>query len=104
MKKFILFGFVYVTITVQSLAQGEIPVDMFTGKPTIQIPIWTVADHDLAQPISLVYNAGGVRLDEPSGKFGLGWSLAASGSVSRVVKGLPDDYSGIGTDLRRGWL
>ncbi|RAW01107.1 hypothetical protein [Pseudochryseolinea flava] len=88
----------------QSYGQGELPVDMYTGTPTIQFPISAVIDRDLGQPVSLIYSAGGVRLDEPSGNFGLGWSLSASASVSRIVKGLPDDFTGIGSDLRRGWL
>src|SRR5690606_31162060 len=38
------------------------------------------------------------------GVCGVGWDLVAGGSISRVVKGLPDDYSGSGSDLRKGWF
>ena len=84
--------------------QSEIPVDMFTGTPTIQIPLYTVQDFDLMEDISLYYSANGVKLDESNGLFGIGWRLNAGGSVTRELRGLPDDFTGIGSDLRRGWL
>src|SRR5688572_27264931 len=84
--------------------QGELPVDMYTGTPIIEIPIWTVQSHDLSDPVSLTYNAKGVKLDETNGQFGVSWSLQAGGSISREVRGLPDDFPGSSTDRRRGWL
>lgn len=37
-------------------------------------------------------------------KIATGWNLIAGGVITRVVKGLPDDYYGMETDSRRGWL
>lgn len=85
-------------------AQGELPVNMYTGTPIISVPLGAVSDHDLTQPIGLTYNAKGVRLDEPTGDFGIGWNLEFGGSIRREVRGLPDDYTGTGSDARRGWL
>lgn len=90
--------------TLKSFSQEEIPVDMYTGTPTIQVPLWTVSHHDISFPVALSYNANGIRAGEPRGNYGLGWSLVAGGSVKRQLKGLPDDFTGTGTDLRRGWL
>lgn len=90
--------------TLQSFSQEEIPVDMYTGTPTIQVPLWTVSHHDISLSVALSYNANGIRAGQPRGNFGLGWTLIASGSVKRELKGLPDDFTGTGTDLRRGWL
>ncbi|MFD0998712.1 PKD domain-containing protein [Ohtaekwangia kribbensis] len=86
------------------LAQGEVPVDMFTGTPSIEIPLWTVSDHDLAHPVYMTYRGGGVRVSDATGSYGIGWDLLAGGSVTRALKSLPDDFTGSGTDVRRGWL
>jgi hypothetical protein len=95
---------VFLAFIVSPVAAQEIPVDMHTGTPTIQIPIWTISDHDLADAVSLVYNADGVKLAESDGDYGLGWQLQAGGSISREVRGLPDDHLGTGSDTRIGWL
>ncbi|UXE67661.1 MAG: PKD domain-containing protein [Chryseotalea sp. WA131a] len=86
------------------LSQGEIPVDMFTGTPSIQIPLWSLTDYDLVDNVQLNYKSTGLRVGQPVGDFGIGWSLQAGGSITREVKGLPDDFQGVGADLRRGWL
>lgn len=87
-----------------SFAQGEIPVDMHTGTPTIQIPIWTVTDHDLAESVGLSYTARGLQLTEQKGVVGVGWRLQAGGSITREVRGLPDDFTGTSPDMRTGWF
>jgi hypothetical protein len=92
------------SLTVQ--AQGELPVNMYTGSPIITVPIHSISAPGLSENISLVYNSGGVKVDAPSGDYGVNWSLNAGGSISREVRGLPDDYSrdGTGTAARKGWL
>jgi hypothetical protein len=85
----IVLTFVVTLFTTLSLfAQQEIPVDMYTGTPTIQIPLTTLTDHDIKENIGLSYTASGVRLEEGSGLVGVGWNLIASGSVRREVRGL----------------
>src|SRR5690242_16716676 len=79
-------------------AQDEIPVDMHTGRPVIQIPLVTISDHDLSETVGLTYNASGIRLEDQGGIAGLGWDLQAGGGVYRQVRGLPDDYAGPGSD------
>lgn len=71
---------------------GEVPVSLYTGIPNISIPIFTVDVGNLKIPMSLDYHASGVRPDQHPGWVGLGWTLRAGGSISRVVKGLPDDF------------
>lgn len=83
----------------------ELPVDLFTGTPSIEVPIWNVSGHDLSEPIRLYYNADGIRVDEPTGQFGVGWGISSANySVTREVRGLPDDFKGTSSDLRQGWL
>ena len=81
-------------------SQDEIPVNLYTGTPAIEIPIWTLTDHDIRVPVSLTYAASGVKLQESAGWFGLGWDLIAAGSIRREVRGLPDDFQDEG---RIGW-
>jgi hypothetical protein len=83
-------------------AQMEIPVDMYTGSPSIAVPLWTITDHDISESIGLVYNPNSVKAGEPSGFYGLGWNLQAAFSISREVRGLPDDWGN--NDVRKGWF
>lgn len=84
-------------------AQGEIPVNMYTGTPEISVTLYTLTDHDLSEPLTMSYNVNDVRRGAQS-YYGLGWSLTVGGQVSRQVRGLPDDFAGSGSDTRKGWL
>lgn len=81
-----------------------VSVDPLTGRAQISIPIWNISEGDLNAPISVTYSGGGVRVEESEGTAGMSWNLIAGGAVSREVRGLPDDYNGTGSDLRKGWL
>lgn len=69
----------------------ETPVGYSTGTPNINIPLHTIKSGNLEQPISLSYNASGIKVEEVATWVGLGWNLNTGGSLSRVVNGLPDD-------------
>ncbi|MCB0494148.1 MAG: hypothetical protein KDC93_17215, partial [Cyclobacteriaceae bacterium] len=89
------------------LGQPSIPVDPLTGRADVTIPIWNLVNGQLSVPVALVYNSGGIKVEEKEGHAGVGWNLAAGGAVYREVRGIPDDYFGNGadpSDLRRGWL
>ncbi len=73
---------------------GEVPVGHFTGVPNIGIPIHTISSGDLALPLSLSYHAGGNRVESVASWVGLGWSLGAIPSISRSVRGIPDENGG----------
>jgi len=88
-------------------AQVDIPVDLQSGKPIINIPIYTVTNDDISIPVSLNYTAGIPETQENGSddyNLGIGWGLYAGGSINRTVKSLPDDYKGTGSDTRMGWL
>lgn len=77
-----------------SLGQyGEIPVSLYTGLPQISIPIQTITEGSASLPISLNYQATGVRPDQHPGWVGLNWSLSAGGVINRTVNDVPDDFS-----------
>ncbi|OFX36691.1 MAG: hypothetical protein A2W97_12660 [Bacteroidetes bacterium GWE2_40_63] len=69
---------------------GAIPVNYFTGAPNISIPIYTLKTGSFDLPISLSYNAGGIRVDDIASWVGLGWSLNAGGVISVNIKGKSD--------------
>lgn len=72
---------------------GEVPVSLFTGIPSIEIPIYTIKDGNYELPISLSYHASGIRPEQHPGWVGLGWNLNAGGVISRVIKDMPDEYN-----------
>ncbi|KFF11987.1 hypothetical protein IQ37_19435 [Chryseobacterium piperi] len=70
----------------------EIPVNNYTGIPDISIPLFnTPLSTNLNIDIGLKYHAAGVNSTQISSDVGVGWSLFAGGSISRVVRGLPDE-------------
>ena len=76
----------------QSLGKfGEIPVDLFTGRVNIDIPIYTIKYYDLEVPISISYHGGGIKVTDEGGSVGLGWTLNVGGVVNRIVRGMPDE-------------
>ncbi|HTR29339.1 MAG TPA: hypothetical protein VMH27_08710 [Puia sp.] len=66
------------------------PAALFTGLPSIGIPIYTIKCGTLTVPISLSYNSNGLYPSQDAGWVGLGWSLNAGGAISRMVEGNPD--------------
>jgi len=80
---------------VSALAKfADAPVSKYSGLPGVSIPIYTIVEDDFGLPIELVYHHGGVKVEEMAGWAGLGWALNAGGSISRTVKGIPDESSG----------
>lgn len=76
---------------------GDMPMGYATGTPVIDIPIYTLKVKDIQVPVSLSYNASGIRVEEVATWVGLGWNLNTGGSLTRTVRGrLPDDYSPYG--------
>lgn len=76
----------------QSLGEfAEIPVDLYTGRTNINIPLFTILYNDIEVPVSLSYHGGGIKVDDECGVVGLGWTLNAGGVINRIVRGLPDD-------------
>lgn len=70
---------------------GEIPVNLFTGIPSIGIPLYELKGQNLSVPMSLSYHAGGHKVQDIPSWVGLGWALNVGGVITRSVRGLPDD-------------
>ncbi|MEK6151998.1 RHS repeat domain-containing protein [Flavobacteriaceae bacterium 3-367] len=71
---------------------GDIPVGYHTGVPNISVPLVQLSGRSTQVPVSLSYHASGFRVNEIASRTGLGWTLMAGGSISRSVRGIPDDY------------
>ncbi|MVT41209.1 hypothetical protein GO495_11500 [Chitinophaga oryziterrae] len=70
---------------------GNMPVSLFTGTTNVSIPLYELKGQFLSLPVSLSYNAGGFKPEDPATWVGLNWSLNAGGVVSRSVSGNPDN-------------
>lgn len=82
----------------------EVAVSNYTGVPDISIPLFSSAtlSKDINLDISLKYHSNGVKADETASDVGLGWSLIAGGTISRTVRGLPDEVLEYPTGLDSG--
>lgn len=72
---------------------GNVNVSMYSGTPNISVPIYTIKGKEMDLPVSLSYDASGVKVEQLASQVGLGWNLNVGGRISRVVNGLPDNYS-----------
>lgn len=64
-------------------------VDLFTGDFSYSIPLLDVGGY----PVNLHYSSG-ITMDQEASWVGLGWNINP-GSISRSMRGLPDDFDGI---------
>ncbi|MEW7291264.1 hypothetical protein [Aquimarina sp. 2304DJ70-9] len=71
---------------------GNTPVRLYTGATDTSIPIYTHQGKEMSLPITLTYDASGIRVDQMATQVGLGWNLNVGGRISRNVNGLPDDF------------
>lgn len=75
-----------------SLGRYEaVPVNLATGVPQINIPIFSFNVDGIEIPISLSYHASGVQVNELPTAVGLNWTLNAGGGIFRSVNSLPDE-------------
>lgn len=69
----------------------SLPVSLHTGSPNISIPIFNLEYGGMQVPISLSYDASGVRVTETASEVGLKWNLNIGGVLTRIVRGAPDE-------------
>lgn len=72
-------------------------VNLFTGQPSVSIPIYSFSNNSgLQTSVSLEYAGSGVQVGESPSFVGLGWFLSTGGSITRTVRGMPDDIETYG--------
>lgn len=70
----------------------DVSVSQYTGVGTINLPIAGVTGADgAAANVSISYNTSGIKVNQRGGPLGLGWALNAGGTITREVRGLPDE-------------
>lgn len=64
------------TPTVASFMKNiDHPVGLYHGNPEISHTLYTLKDGDITLPITLNYNASGIKVSEEASWVGLGWNL-----------------------------
>jgi len=71
---------------------GNYPAKGFDGVPPIEVPLVDLQLKAFHLPISLSYNAGGVKVGDIGSWVGLGWSLNFGGVITRSVVDEADDF------------
>ncbi|WP_306591273.1 RHS repeat domain-containing protein [Geothrix sp. 21YS21S-4] len=71
-------------------------VNLASGDFAYTIPVINVPGPEGGYPLALSYHAG-IQHGEDASWVGLGWNLQP-GSISRAVRGYPDDFKGVGID------
>jgi hypothetical protein len=99
--------------TVTNLAKScEFPEIDQNGIVPIEIPIWDFSYKGISIPITLSYQASGIRVGQESSWVGLGWNFEGLGFITRSVRDIPDDLEknrpvtggANGPYQYRGWL
>ncbi|WP_346315964.1 hypothetical protein [Chitinophaga sp. YIM B06452] len=63
----------------------------YNGTPSISLPLYTLESPELKVPIGINYQATGVKLHQYASTVGINWNLQAGGSITRVIRGRPDE-------------
>ncbi len=100
-KKNYLSGLTLLAFSFVCSATFSQSVDPLTGRLIFSVPLGSLQANDIAIPVSVHYQGGAVRVAQGDGDCGLGWGLSAAGSISRVVRGLPDE---VNFTTKKGWL
>ncbi|WP_421876529.1 hypothetical protein [Marinoscillum sp.] len=73
----------------------DIPVNLYSGLTSIDIPIYSIRLKDFQLPISINYHSAGIKVAEESSPVGLGWALMAGGVINQNVNDW-DDFGSFG--------
>lgn len=77
--------------TFQIRKYGNIVPAVYTGAMSFTLPLYAYHDEDFDIPITLMYHFDGYRPATHSGTVGYGWALNCGGSITREVRGYPDE-------------
>jgi len=83
---------------------GEVPVSLFHGQVSFDVPLYHYKDQDFDIPIRLVYSSDGFKPEKRSDFVGLDWTLIAGGCITREIYGVPDNLHTEGFDCEDGFM
>lgn len=69
---------------------GTFSVSEFSGKPNIAIPVYTLKSRHMEVPISLSYQADGIKVAQEASWVGLGFDLNVGGRITVETRGSVD--------------
>ncbi|MFY0482310.1 hypothetical protein ACI6PS_06850 [Flavobacterium sp. PLA-1-15] len=72
------------------------PLNHYTGKANVNIPIYTINTGNISYPISLNYDTGGIKVDQLASNVGLGWNLSRT-VITRTVN-QNNDFNNLGNN------
>ncbi len=70
---------------------GDVPVSGHTGRATVSVPLYQVAQRGVTLDVSLSYDTSGLLVSQLPGCVGHGWTLNAGGCITRTVNNIPDE-------------
>lgn len=70
---------------------GTYNVNLYTGSPSINLPLYELKESGVNIPITINYDASGFIPNKNSSQVGMNWNLYTGGVITRVVKGVPDE-------------
>ena len=76
---------------------GEYAMNEYNGTPVITIPLHTITERDVNIPLTLSYDASGIRVSQEASWVGLGWNMMVGGSISYVTSGCRDKITRSGS-------
>ena len=68
----------------------SLPVDLYSGRANVSIPLYSIGLKNYSYDIQLLYNSEGNKVDLPVGNVGLGWSVTG-GQIYRVANAQRDE-------------
>ncbi|CAI8706293.1 hypothetical protein [Chryseobacterium sp. IT-36CA2] len=83
---------------------GNIPVNMNRGTIDLNIPLFDINIEGFTNSISLGYDSSGFIPTKKSGFAGLNWFINTSGTITREVRGIPDDFTTVQSASLNGFL
>lgn len=72
---------------------GDYPVNLSTGVPNIEVPIYTIETGGFKLPIKLQYHASGIKVSQEATWVGLGWNLSSGAQITLDVRDQPDEFN-----------
>ncbi len=68
----------------------DMAINEYLGIPDISIPLCNMKLSDISIPLSLSYQATGIKVNQDASCVGIGWDLNSLGSVVQIVRGDDD--------------
>lgn len=74
------------------------PLNHYTGKANVNIPIFTINTGNISYPIGLSYDTGGIKVDQLASNVGLGWNLSKT-IITRTIN-QDNDFNNLGNNIK----